>query len=81
MAGQLITSHWTSVSDQQKEEMRNFLLDYLAKNGRGFLESSVGCQIEALTSIGARPWECRPWSGCSAEPLGLDLGPEIEPRW
>lgn len=27
----LITSHWTSVSDQQKEEMRNFLLDYLAK--------------------------------------------------
>lgn len=29
----LITSHWTSVSDQQKEEMRNFLFDYLAKNG------------------------------------------------
>jgi len=29
----LITSHWTSVSDAQKEEMRNFLFDYLWKNG------------------------------------------------
>lgn len=29
----LITSHWTSVSDNQKEEMRSFLFDYLAKHG------------------------------------------------
>lgn len=36
----LITSHWTSVSDQQKEEMRNFLLDYLAKNGPDLYRSA-----------------------------------------
>eukprot|EP00928_Gymnodinium_smaydae_P007847 TRINITY_DN12809_c0_g1_i1.p1 TRINITY_DN12809_c0_g1~~TRINITY_DN12809_c0_g1_i1.p1 ORF type:complete len:1123 (-),score=189.53 TRINITY_DN12809_c0_g1_i1:90-3359(-) len=29
----VITSHWTSVSDQQKDEMKTFLFDYLAKNG------------------------------------------------
>jgi exportin-7 len=36
----LITSHWTSVSDQQKEEMRNFLCDYLAKNGPDLYRSA-----------------------------------------
>lgn len=36
----LITSNWTSVSDQQKEEMRNFLLDYLAKNGPDLYRSA-----------------------------------------
>lgn len=36
----LITSHWTSVSDHQKEEMRSFLLDYLAKNGPDLYRSA-----------------------------------------
>mmetsp|Transcript_24122 Transcript_24122/g.77650 ORF Transcript_24122/g.77650 Transcript_24122/m.77650 type:complete len:1092 (-) Transcript_24122:124-3399(-) len=36
----LITTHWTSVSDQQKEEMRNFLFDYLAKNGPDLYRSA-----------------------------------------
>merc|ERR1719330_610458 len=36
----LITSHWTSVSDQQKAEMRNFLFDYLAKNGPDLYRSA-----------------------------------------
>merc|ERR1719356_1771872 len=36
----LITSHWTAVSDQQKEEMRNFLFDYLAKNGPDLYRSA-----------------------------------------
>eukprot|EP00932_Pfiesteria_piscicida_P013302 SRR837773.24831.p1 GENE.SRR837773.24831~~SRR837773.24831.p1 ORF type:complete len:397 (+),score=122.12 SRR837773.24831:72-1193(+) len=36
----LITSHWTSVADQQKEEMRNFLFDYLAKNGPDLYRSA-----------------------------------------
>mmetsp|Transcript_47243 Transcript_47243/g.101123 ORF Transcript_47243/g.101123 Transcript_47243/m.101123 type:complete len:1094 (+) Transcript_47243:406-3687(+) len=36
----LITTNWTSVSDQQKEEMRNFLFDYLAKNGPDLYRSA-----------------------------------------
>lgn len=36
----LITAHWTSVSDQQKLDMRNFLLDYLAKNGPDLYRSA-----------------------------------------
>jgi len=36
----LITSHWLSVSDVQKEEMRSFLFDYLAKNGPDLYRSA-----------------------------------------
>jgi exportin-7 len=36
----LITSHWTAVANPQKEEMRNFLFDYLAKNGPDLYRSA-----------------------------------------
>eukprot|EP00927_Polykrikos_kofoidii_P004360 TRINITY_DN11721_c0_g1_i1.p1 TRINITY_DN11721_c0_g1~~TRINITY_DN11721_c0_g1_i1.p1 ORF type:complete len:1091 (-),score=216.08 TRINITY_DN11721_c0_g1_i1:82-3354(-) len=36
----LITSHWTSVADSQKEEMRNFLFDYLAKTAPDLYRSA-----------------------------------------
>jgi exportin-7 len=37
----LVTSHWTTVSDRQKEEMRTFLFDYLAKNGPDLYRSAA----------------------------------------
>merc|ERR1719281_2426575 len=36
----LVTAHWSAVGDAQKEEMRNFLLDYLAKNGPDLYRSA-----------------------------------------
>jgi len=46
----LITAHWTAVSDQQKQEMRNFLFDYLAKNGPD-LYRSAGMAVSPVVRL------------------------------